>query len=146
MSNYEQVIRQVIYCSRRPDPERRFRLTCSELNGRYTSNEFHLEVSRRRRRRRRRRRFFFFFVCFLEMLRFYKHKQGGEEKISSANKSRLDISMCDEKITASFRKLTLEYRPRPHPRGSSPTGQSEQAGPFFPVSFKETAAFQTEGS
>ncbi|XP_056297636.1 calsyntenin-2-like [Pseudoliparis swirei] len=44
MSNYEQVIRQVIYCSRRPDPERRFRLTCSELNGRYTSNEFHLEV------------------------------------------------------------------------------------------------------
>lgn len=44
MSNYEQVIRQVRYCSRQPT-ERTFRLTCSELNGRYTSNEFNLEVS-----------------------------------------------------------------------------------------------------
>ena len=47
MSNYEQVIRQVRYYSWQPGPiiERRFRLTCSELNGRYTSNEFNLEVS-----------------------------------------------------------------------------------------------------
>lgn len=44
MSNYEQVIRQVRYCSLQPR-ERTFRLTCSELNGRYTSNEFNLEVS-----------------------------------------------------------------------------------------------------
>ncbi|XP_075906018.1 calsyntenin-2-like isoform X2 [Nelusetta ayraudi] len=44
MSNYEQVIRQVRYCSRQPT-ERTFRLTCSELNGRYTSNEFNLEVN-----------------------------------------------------------------------------------------------------
>uniref|UniRef100_A0A8C5G9L2 Calsyntenin-2 n=1 Tax=Gouania willdenowi TaxID=441366 RepID=A0A8C5G9L2_GOUWI len=46
MSNYEQVIRQVRYYSRQPKSllERRFRLTCSELNGRYTSNEFSLEV------------------------------------------------------------------------------------------------------
>uniref|UniRef100_A0A672H762 Calsyntenin-2 n=1 Tax=Salarias fasciatus TaxID=181472 RepID=A0A672H762_SALFA len=48
MSNYEQVIRQVRYYSWQPGQltERRFRLTCSELNGRYTSNEFNLEVSR----------------------------------------------------------------------------------------------------
>uniref|UniRef100_A0A8C4NTI3 Calsyntenin-2 n=1 Tax=Dicentrarchus labrax TaxID=13489 RepID=A0A8C4NTI3_DICLA len=47
MSNYEQVIRQVRYYNWRPGQltERRFRLTCSELNGRYTSNEFNLEVS-----------------------------------------------------------------------------------------------------
>lgn len=47
MSNYEQVIRQVRYYSWQTGPllERRFRLTCSELNGRYTSNEFNLEVS-----------------------------------------------------------------------------------------------------
>uniref|UniRef100_A0A3Q0RM00 Calsyntenin 2 n=1 Tax=Amphilophus citrinellus TaxID=61819 RepID=A0A3Q0RM00_AMPCI len=47
MSNYEQVIRQVRYYNWHPGQltERRFRLTCSELNGRYTSNEFSLEVS-----------------------------------------------------------------------------------------------------
>lgn len=47
MSSYEQVIRQVRYYHRRPErlTERRFRLTCSELNGRYTSNELNLEVS-----------------------------------------------------------------------------------------------------
>ncbi|KAG7237174.1 hypothetical protein INR49_032670, partial [Caranx melampygus] len=47
MSNYEQVIRQVRYFYWQSGPllERRFRLTCSELNGRYTSNEFNLEVS-----------------------------------------------------------------------------------------------------
>uniref|UniRef100_A0A4W5PNU2 Calsyntenin C-terminal domain-containing protein n=1 Tax=Hucho hucho TaxID=62062 RepID=A0A4W5PNU2_9TELE len=47
MSNYEQVIRQVHYHNWHPaqTPERKFRLTCSELNGRYTSNEFTLEIS-----------------------------------------------------------------------------------------------------
>ncbi|MED6255113.1 hypothetical protein ATANTOWER_004843 [Ataeniobius toweri] len=47
MTNYEQVIRQVHYYHLQPGQltERRFRLTCSELNGRYTSNEFTLEVS-----------------------------------------------------------------------------------------------------
>uniref|UniRef100_A0A6Q2XLN4 Calsyntenin-2 n=1 Tax=Esox lucius TaxID=8010 RepID=A0A6Q2XLN4_ESOLU len=47
MSNYEQVIRQVRYYNWHPAqiPDRKFRLTCSELNGRYTSNEFTLEVS-----------------------------------------------------------------------------------------------------
>uniref|UniRef100_A0A8C6UF38 Calsyntenin-2 n=1 Tax=Neogobius melanostomus TaxID=47308 RepID=A0A8C6UF38_9GOBI len=47
MSNYEQVIREVRYFNFEPSlvTERRFRLTCSELNGRYTSNEFTLEVS-----------------------------------------------------------------------------------------------------
>ena len=46
MSNYEQVIRQVRYHNWRPaqTSDRKFRLTCSELNGRYTSNEFTLEV------------------------------------------------------------------------------------------------------
>ncbi|MEQ2289892.1 Calsyntenin-2, partial [Ameca splendens] len=46
MTNYEQVIRQVHYYHLQPGQlmERRFRLTCSELNGRYTSNEFTLEV------------------------------------------------------------------------------------------------------
>lgn len=50
MSNYEQVIRQVRYYNWRPGQltDRRFRLTCSELNGRYTSNEFSLEVSGRK--------------------------------------------------------------------------------------------------
>ncbi|CAG6006988.1 unnamed protein product [Menidia menidia] len=47
MVNYEQVIRQVRYHNWQPEQliERGFRLTCSELNGRYTSNEFNLEVS-----------------------------------------------------------------------------------------------------
>ncbi|MFT7803268.1 calsyntenin-2 [Arapaima gigas] len=47
MSNYEQVIRQVRYRSWHAATlaDRKFRLTCSELNGRYTSNEFNLEVS-----------------------------------------------------------------------------------------------------
>uniref|UniRef100_A0A673X2R1 Calsyntenin 2 n=1 Tax=Salmo trutta TaxID=8032 RepID=A0A673X2R1_SALTR len=47
MSNYEQVIRQVYYHNWHPaqTPDRKFRLTCSELNGRYTSNEFTLEIS-----------------------------------------------------------------------------------------------------
>uniref|UniRef100_A0A1A8PV12 Calsyntenin-2 n=1 Tax=Nothobranchius rachovii TaxID=451742 RepID=A0A1A8PV12_9TELE len=47
MSTYEQVIRQVRYYNRQPGQlkERMFRLTCSELNGRYTSNEFNLEVN-----------------------------------------------------------------------------------------------------
>ncbi|XP_036393372.1 calsyntenin-2-like [Megalops cyprinoides] len=46
MSNYEQVIRQVRYHNWHAADlsERKFRLTCSELNGRYTSNEFNLEV------------------------------------------------------------------------------------------------------
>ncbi|XP_061538199.1 calsyntenin-2-like isoform X2 [Phycodurus eques] len=47
MANYEDVIREVRYYNWRPAQltEKRFRLTCSELNGRYTSNEFNLEVS-----------------------------------------------------------------------------------------------------
>uniref|UniRef100_A0A3Q2QZE1 Calsyntenin-2 n=1 Tax=Fundulus heteroclitus TaxID=8078 RepID=A0A3Q2QZE1_FUNHE len=47
MANYEQVIRELHYYHLQPGQltERRFRLTCSELNGRYTSNEFTLEVS-----------------------------------------------------------------------------------------------------
>uniref|UniRef100_A0A669CXC6 Calsyntenin-2 n=1 Tax=Oreochromis niloticus TaxID=8128 RepID=A0A669CXC6_ORENI len=47
MAHYEQALRQVRYRNWRPAnlSERRFRLTCSELNGRYTSNEFNLEVS-----------------------------------------------------------------------------------------------------
>ncbi|XP_064158256.1 calsyntenin-2-like isoform X1 [Anguilla rostrata] len=46
MSNYEQVVRQVRYHNWHAAElsERKFRLTCSELNGRYTSNEFNLEV------------------------------------------------------------------------------------------------------
>eukprot|EP00064_Thunnus_orientalis_P007542 superscaffoldBa00000845_g7564 len=47
MAHYEQALRQVRYRNGRPAAlsERKFRLTCSELNGRYTSNEFNLEVS-----------------------------------------------------------------------------------------------------
>uniref|UniRef100_A0A1A8SAS7 Calsyntenin-2 n=1 Tax=Nothobranchius rachovii TaxID=451742 RepID=A0A1A8SAS7_9TELE len=47
MAHYEQALRQLRYRNWRPAAlsERRFRLTCSELNGRYTSNEFNLEVS-----------------------------------------------------------------------------------------------------
>ncbi|XP_048845309.1 calsyntenin-2-like [Brienomyrus brachyistius] len=46
MVHYEQVIRQVRYYHWNPEAirDRKFRLTCSELNGRYTSNEFNLEV------------------------------------------------------------------------------------------------------
>uniref|UniRef100_A0A8B9H8Z4 Calsyntenin-2 n=1 Tax=Astyanax mexicanus TaxID=7994 RepID=A0A8B9H8Z4_ASTMX len=46
MAHYEQAIRQVRYRNWRPAglSERRFRLSCSELNGRYTSNEFNLEI------------------------------------------------------------------------------------------------------
>ncbi|CDQ98936.1 unnamed protein product [Oncorhynchus mykiss] len=47
MAHYEEALRQVRYRNWRPATlsNRRFRLTCSELNGRYTSNEFNLEVS-----------------------------------------------------------------------------------------------------
>uniref|UniRef100_A0A8C2IA44 Calsyntenin-2 n=1 Tax=Cyprinus carpio TaxID=7962 RepID=A0A8C2IA44_CYPCA len=46
MAHYEQAIRQVRYRNWKPGglSERRFRLSCSELNGRYTSNEFNFEV------------------------------------------------------------------------------------------------------
>lgn len=47
MSRYEQALRQVRYRNFIPAAltERKFRITCSELNGRYTSNEFIMEVS-----------------------------------------------------------------------------------------------------
>ncbi|KAJ8274597.1 hypothetical protein COCON_G00092220 [Conger conger] len=47
MSHYEQAIQQVRYQNWHPAglKERRFCVTCSELNGRYTSNEFNMEVS-----------------------------------------------------------------------------------------------------
>ncbi|XP_043926675.1 calsyntenin-2-like [Protopterus annectens] len=46
ITNYEQVIRQIRYRNwHTPSLSgRKFRVTCSELNGRYTSNEFNLEV------------------------------------------------------------------------------------------------------
>ncbi|XP_053351585.1 calsyntenin-2 [Clarias gariepinus] len=46
MANYELAIRQVRYRNWRLASlsERRFRLSCSELNGRYTSNNFNLEL------------------------------------------------------------------------------------------------------
>ncbi|XP_034038356.1 calsyntenin-2-like [Thalassophryne amazonica] len=47
MAHYEQALRQLRYRNWRPATlrDRKFRLTCSELNGRYISNEFHLEVT-----------------------------------------------------------------------------------------------------
>uniref|UniRef100_A0A8C5N8D8 Calsyntenin-2 n=1 Tax=Gouania willdenowi TaxID=441366 RepID=A0A8C5N8D8_GOUWI len=47
MAHYEQALKQVRYRNWKPAAltERRFRITCSELNGRYTSNEFILELS-----------------------------------------------------------------------------------------------------
>ncbi|XP_061587412.1 calsyntenin-2-like [Cololabis saira] len=42
MSHYEQALRQLRYRNWRPATLRRG-FTCSELNGRYTSNEFNLE-------------------------------------------------------------------------------------------------------
>lgn len=46
MAKYELAIRQVRYRNWQPasPSERRFRLSCSELNGRYTSNNFNLEI------------------------------------------------------------------------------------------------------
>ncbi|KAF6727649.1 Calsyntenin-2 [Oryzias melastigma] len=46
MAHYEQALRQLRYRNWRPTSlnDRKFRLTCSELNGRYTSNEFTLEA------------------------------------------------------------------------------------------------------
>uniref|UniRef100_A0A8C4Z915 Calsyntenin 2a n=1 Tax=Gadus morhua TaxID=8049 RepID=A0A8C4Z915_GADMO len=46
MAHYEQAVRQVRYRHSQPSTlsGRRFRLTCSELNGRYTSNKFNMEV------------------------------------------------------------------------------------------------------
>ncbi|XP_038671395.1 calsyntenin-2 [Scyliorhinus canicula] len=47
MANYEHVLRKLRYRNWETASifGRRFRLTCSELNGRYTSNEFNLEVN-----------------------------------------------------------------------------------------------------
>ncbi|XP_059586922.1 calsyntenin-2 isoform X2 [Alligator mississippiensis] len=47
MRNYEQVLRQVRYRNWHASNifDRKFRVKCSELNGRYTSNEFNLEVN-----------------------------------------------------------------------------------------------------
>ncbi|XP_031428783.2 calsyntenin-2, partial [Clupea harengus] len=46
MVNYAEVMRHVYYQNRQPEISvRNFRLTCSELNGRYTSNQFSLEVN-----------------------------------------------------------------------------------------------------
>lgn len=40
--NYQQVLRQIVYTNRKPAYylNRVFKLTCSELNGRFTSNEY----------------------------------------------------------------------------------------------------------
>ncbi|XP_004712170.1 calsyntenin-2 [Echinops telfairi] len=47
MSRYEQVLHHIRYRNWHPASleARRFQIKCSELNGRYTSNEFNLEVS-----------------------------------------------------------------------------------------------------
>ncbi|NXA74718.1 CSTN2 protein, partial [Thryothorus ludovicianus] len=47
MFSYEQVLRQLRYRNwgTSATSERKFRVKCSELNGRYTSNEFNLEVN-----------------------------------------------------------------------------------------------------
>ncbi|XP_012519866.1 PREDICTED: calsyntenin-2 [Propithecus coquereli] len=47
MSRYEQVLHHIRYRNWHPASleARRFRIKCSELNGRYTSNEFNVEVS-----------------------------------------------------------------------------------------------------
>lgn len=47
MSRYEQVLHHIRYRNWHPTSfeTRKFRIKCSELNGRYTSNEFNLEVS-----------------------------------------------------------------------------------------------------
>ncbi|XP_059710883.1 calsyntenin-2 isoform X4 [Haemorhous mexicanus] len=48
MFSYEQVLRQLRYRNwgTSSTSDRKFRVKCSELNGRYTSNEFNLEVSK----------------------------------------------------------------------------------------------------
>ncbi|KAG5269574.1 hypothetical protein AALO_G00203560 [Alosa alosa] len=46
MVNYAEVMRQVRYQNLQPEISvRNFRLSCSELNGQYTSNQFNLEVN-----------------------------------------------------------------------------------------------------
>lgn len=47
MKHYEQVLQKVRYRNWHTSSffDRKFRIKCSELNGRYTSNEFNLEVS-----------------------------------------------------------------------------------------------------
>ncbi|XP_074859954.1 calsyntenin-2 [Carettochelys insculpta] len=47
MRNYELVLQQVRYRNWRPFNvfDRKFRIKCSELNGRYTSNDFNLEIN-----------------------------------------------------------------------------------------------------
>ncbi|XP_039198411.1 calsyntenin-2-like [Crotalus tigris] len=47
MKNYEKVLRQIRYRNWDTSSfsDRKFRIKCSELNGRYTSNEFNLEVN-----------------------------------------------------------------------------------------------------
>uniref|UniRef100_A0A8C8BJP6 Calsyntenin-2 n=1 Tax=Otus sunia TaxID=257818 RepID=A0A8C8BJP6_9STRI len=47
MHNYEQVLQQIRYRNWHTSVtfDRKFRVKCSELNGRYTSNEFNLEVN-----------------------------------------------------------------------------------------------------
>ena len=46
--NYERVLRQVTYSNKKPAYylNRQFRITCSELNGRFVSNEYIQTVSR----------------------------------------------------------------------------------------------------
>ena len=45
--NYERVLRQVTYSNKKPAYylNRQFRITCSELNGRFVSNEYIQTVS-----------------------------------------------------------------------------------------------------
>jgi hypothetical protein len=47
MINYETVLREVHYLNRNPSAinKRTFTLTCSELNGRFVSNDFEVTVS-----------------------------------------------------------------------------------------------------
>ena len=47
--NYERVLRQVTYSNKKPAYylNRQFRITCSELNGRFVSNEYIQTVSQK---------------------------------------------------------------------------------------------------
>ena len=113
--NYERVLRQVTYSNKKPAYylNRQFRITCSELNGRFVSNEY------------------------LQTLTVIHPQQMGEKSSLSSASSEIDVQVRPQD---SHRKIGVHGVEQPvfsmsshTPSNSGFAGNQEQSKPFMRV-------------
>lgn len=94
MRNYEQVLQQVRYRNWHTSNifDRKFRIKCSELNGRYTSNDFNLEVSTAKMH------FYQNFPSSIDELRFFPCASGQELSASVFAQHLPHFGCCNERV------------------------------------------------